>query len=84
MIMQYVDTRHTSPVLVERQRLWAAGRELLRADRSRAERVEGARMVIQALALPPGVELDESLCRRAGIPLDLLRELRDSALAHAA
>lgn len=82
--MQYVDTRRPSPVLVERQRLWDVGRELLQAEHTRAERVEGARLVIQALALPPGVELDESLCRRAGIPLDLLRDLRELSLAHAA
>lgn len=60
----------------ERRRLWALGRELLQPARERGERLEGARLVTRAMALPPGVELDESLCRRAGIPPEWLEELR--------
>ncbi len=65
--------------LRRRQELRNAGRHLLECGTSRAARLGGARMVAEALALPRGIELDESLCRRAGIPLDMLDELREAA-----
>lgn len=67
---------------LERQRLWTAGRQLL-ATANELERLRGARLVVRALDLPPGVELDESLCRRAGIPTEWLEELRGPELRAA-
>lgn len=61
---------HLSPQ--ERLRLRLTGNELLRLATSTAERLEASRLVVQAMALPPEIELDESLCRRAGIPTELL------------
>ena len=65
---------HLSPQ--ERLRLRVTGSELLQHATSAAERLEGSRLVLRAMALPPEIELDESLCRRAGIPMDLLPLLR--------
>lgn len=57
-------------------RLRLAGNEQLQRATTAAERLEASRLVVRAMALPPEIELDESLCRRAGIPLELLPLLR--------